>query len=956
MAILVSPGVDVQIIEESMYGSAGPGTVPLIVFATRSNKASPTGVGIAPGTIAGEAGKLYLATSQRELNQTFGNPYFTTVQGTPVHGHELNEYGLHAAYQFLGINNRAYVMRADIDLEQLESSVSAPRGNPVDGTYWLDLVDSQFGVFQSTGATSLDPFLKQNVLVVSDRSQYDAETGLPVDGFGEDGDFCVITAESHNRIFERIDGSWLLLGSQAWKFTRNVVRGTNPMAGLTAGDSFSINGITVTITTNNITQTVLDINAVITASASLNNKVTASTDSAGRLSLNFVLPSIELYNVTGSPLEAMSITEGKYDGVKLAYAPHNRVPQKSVFGDVWIKTTAINNGSKLVVKVARGGSFSTVEVPFYKDDATAKAALSGSLTAGALYVQFNTEGTDAAPLAGHSIKRWTGNTWADLSYEASYNAPASEPEDGTLWFNADFRADIMVGDGDQWLGYRQMYPQTDASGIQIAGSAPITQLNGNGLVDNDLWLDASDLENYPKIYRFQEASRRWVSVDNTDQTTPYGIVFADAREDSGQDYLGQGEVEGFSYVYNSDANEDMVLSNYVDPDCIDPRTFSAGTLLFNTRYSTYNVKKWNSTWFAEGSYDENTDFTQNTYTVGRDDIMFAPVEKAGRWVTASGNAVDGSPYMGRKAQRQMVVTALAACIAGNQEIRSELVYYNLLAAPGYPEMIDEMITLNVDQKEVAFIVGDTPARLKPSGTAIQKWATNANNAASNGDKGLTSANPYVGLYYPWGLSTNVDGTEIMVPPSTIALRTIAYNDQVAYPWFAPAGFTRGLVSNAASVGYLSDEGEYTPVILNAGQRDVLYLNKINPIAYMPNRGLVVYGQKTLSPIEAATDRINVARLANYMKYNLDNLAKPFLFEQNDLQTRDAFKITIERFLVGLVGLRALEDFAVLCDTSNNTPERRDRNELWCDIFIKPLKAVEFIYLPVRIRNSGDSLN
>jgi phage tail sheath protein FI len=264
-----------------------------------------------------------------------------------------------------------------------------------------------------------------------------------------------------------------------------------------------------------------------------------------------------------------------------------------------------------------------------------------------------------------------------------------------------------------------------------------------------------------------------------------------------------------------------------------------------------------------------------------------------------------------------------------------------------------MLTLNTDQKEISFIIGDTPARLKPNQVAT--WATNANNAAGNGEIGLTASNVYIGLYYPWGLSTNIDGTEVMVPPSTVALRTMAYNDQVAYPWFAPAGFQRGLITNASSVGYLSDEGEFTPVILNQGQRDVLYTNKINPLAYIPGRGLVVYGQKTLSPLESALDRVNVARLANYLKFNLNNLVKPFLFEQNDAITRDAAKTTVERFLMGLVGLRALEDFAVLCDTQNNTPERRDRNELWIDILIKPLKAIEFIYIPVRIRNSGDSL-
>lgn len=952
MTTLVSPGVDVQIINEAIYSSSGPGTIPLIVIATRNNKASPTGVGIAPGTVPSEAGKLYLATSQRELNQTFGDPVFATVQGTPVHAHELNEYGLHAAYQFLGINNAAYVVRADIDLNELEASVSAPRGAPLNGTYWLDLVNTQFGLFQSTGASSLDPFLKQPILVVSEAANYDIATGFPAAAFGEDGDFAVVTIEATNRMFEKLNGVWYLVGSNNWKMTRNLIRGSNPITNITPNDSFSINGVVVVLTTNSVQQTILDINAAIAAAPSLANKIVATNDSLGRISFNFILDSVEFQNVTGTPLAAMQISAGVTKSVKLTYATHNRVPQGSIAGDVWIKTTSINSGTKFVVKYysSSTGSFVVADAPMYADDVAAAAALGANPPYGTVYVKYNVEGTGQYPLAGQQLRVWQGS-WSPLVYEQSYVEPSTDPVDGRMWYNTNFQADIMVCDGDQWLGYRKMYPMTDKHGVQIAGSAPSYQLDGSALVDNDLWLDSSDLENYPKLYRYQAASRRWVLIDNTDQTTPYGIVFADARENSGPNYTGAT----VDYVRNSTSENDLVLSNYVDPDCVDPRTHSAGTLLFNTRFSTYNVKQWQGSYFAEGGYDANTDFSMNTYTVGLDTVVFPPVSKVGRWVTTSGNKVDGSPYMGRKAQRAMVVRAMAAVVAGNQEIRSEMVYYNLLAAPGYPELIDEMITLNTDQKEVSFIVGDTPARLTPDSTSIQRWATNANNAASNGDEGLTSSNVNVGVYYPWGLSTNVDGTEIMVPPSTIALRTIAYNDQVAYQWFAPAGFTRGLVTNAASVGYLTSEGEYQPVILNQGQRDTLYSNKINPIAYIPNRGLVVYGQKTLSPVASALDRINVARLANYLRYNLDNIAKPFLFEQNDLQTRDAFKNTIERFLIGLVGLRALEDFAVVCDTSNNTPERRNRNELWCDMYIQPIKSVEFIYLPVRIRNSGDSL-
>jgi phage tail sheath protein FI len=274
-----------------------------------------------------------------------------------------------------------------------------------------------------------------------------------------------------------------------------------------------------------------------------------------------------------------------------------------------------------------------------------------------------------------------------------------------------------------------------------------------------------------------------------------------------------------------------------------------------------------------------------------------------------------------------------------------------MAAPGYPELIPEFVSLNTDMNDTAFCVADTPIRLPPNGTSIQDWAQNVNDAPADGEDGLVTGDKYTAVYYPWGLSTNLDGTEIMIPPSAIALVTMAYNDNVAWPWYAPAGFNRGLVTNATSVGYLGSDGSYIPTILNQGQRDVLYTNRVNPIAYIPNRGLVVYGQKTLSPVSTALDRINVSRLCNYIAYNLDNLLKPFLFEQNVASTRATAAATCERFFNRLVGLNGLYDYAVICDLSNNTPDRIDANELWIDAAVQPVKSVEFIYVPVRILNT-----
>ena len=263
-----------------------------------------------------------------------------------------------------------------------------------------------------------------------------------------------------------------------------------------------------------------------------------------------------------------------------------------------------------------------------------------------------------------------------------------------------------------------------------------------------------------------------------------------------------------------------------------------------------------------------------------------------------------------------------------------------------------MLALSVDRKDTVFALIDPPFRLKADASSVKNWANNSGNAVEIGEDGLLSGSSQAAVYYPHGLSTNLDGKNVMVPASHMALRTIAYNDQVAFPWFAPAGFQRGLVSNATSVGYLDPaEGEFTPVAVNEGQRDAYYLNKVNPISNFPGRGIAVFGQKTLNASASALDRINVSRLVIYIREQLDDAVKPFLFEPNDSVTRSNAKGVVDRFLSELVSQRGLFDFVTVCDTSNNTPARIDRNELHIDVAIQPVKAVEFIYIPIRIQNT-----
>jgi hypothetical protein len=381
-------------------------------------------------------------------------------------------------------------------------------------------------------------------------------------------------------------------------------------------------------------------------------------------------------------------------------------------------------------------------------------------------------------------------------------------------------------------------------------------------------------------------------------------------------------------------------------------------LLWNLRRSGGNVKRYANNYIDTTGDNPRTSQSNgtnngNAFVSGSGQAMNEYATD--RWVTASGNNEDGSGSFGRKAQRKVVVQAMKSVVDTSEEIRDEeRRNFNLIAAPGYPELMSNLVNLNIDRGVTAFVVGDTPLRLRSDATSLTTWGTNANLVTDNGDDGVVTYDEYLATFYPNGFTTDLSGAPAVVPASHMMLRTIALSDSVSYPWFAPAGTRRGGITNATAVGFIDAlSGEFQTVALNEGQRDTLYDLKINPIPFFNGVGLVAYGQKTRARNASALDRINVARLVVYLRSQLNRLARPYIFEPNDKITRDEIKQAVESLLLELVGLRALNDFAVVCDESNNTPSRIDRNELYVDIAIEPIKAVEFIYIPLRVKNTGE---
>jgi len=1083
---LVSPGVEVSIIDESNYLPAATNSVPYILVATAENKVSGSGTGVAAGTTAANANEVYLISSQRELANTFGNPFFySTTAGTAINGYELNEYGLLAAYSVLGVSNRAYVQRVNIDLSELTASLTRPTGNPAAGAWWLDTDSTQWGIFEWSATTNTFTNKVPTVITSTD----DLDTGIPKASIGSIGDYAIVATNANNPLYYKSPGltvtatagnteivaanSWVLVGSDDWKNSWPSVIGTETSPTITAGHTIFLNDTLITASGTTASSLAIDINDASIAGVAakvVDGKLQLyiDSDATNDGSTNDGNGILDIAAGTGTILTDVGISPRIYYAPLVQQSPHYTNPQWRTTdeqphptGSVWGKTTSVNLGADLSVKQWDSTLAAFVEqaCPIYENDQTANKELDPAgggqnILAENTYAQYDVSeddtftlkiferfatgatsitGDDTAPtftgtdtftiqasaansttltsavtatlggtsaadfveaflaanvanttasvtasgavniqhtLGGVIVLKDTSGTpvadagitsaldgvragndsdlilsnWialgGDNGYTASTSEPSTDPANGTYWYySATDQVDIMIHDGTAWKGYQNVtsdargydLSQTNSTGPIVSASAPTAQTDGSALVFGDLWIDTSDLENYPGIYRWERVSGvdQWVLIDNTDQTTTDGVLFADAR------WATSGTVDPITADIPSITS--LLTSDYLDIDAPDSSLYPAGMLLFNLRRSGFNVKEFRVDYFNA------TDFPDDSLPSTKD-----------AWVTANANKNDGSPYMGRKAQRQLVVSAMKAGIDANTDIREEQRTFNLIAAPGYPELISNMVALNNERNNTAFVIGDTPLRLEDTGEAIIDWATNANGEGTDSEDGLVTSDPYLGTFYPSAQTTDLSGNTVVVPPSHMIMRTIVRSDDVSFPWLAPAGTRRGTVDNATAIGYVNAQtGEFESTAVRQGLRDTLYENSINPITFIPGTGIVNYGNKTEASTPSALDRINVARLVAFIRGRLESIGKSFIFEPNDQLTRDEIKGAIEGLMNDLVAKRGIFDYLVVCDESNNTPARIDRNELYVDIAIEPVKAVEFIFIPVRIKNTGE---
>ena len=315
-----------------------------------------------------------------------------------------------------------------------------------------------------------------------------------------------------------------------------------------------------------------------------------------------------------------------------------------------------------------------------------------------------------------------------------------------------------------------------------------------------------------------------------------------------------------------------------------------------------------------------------------------PNSGSGIFDGGTGGNLDGAPLFGADGIADNAIQGLqeddytdAISILKNKDEYK----FKTLVAPGLTQQFASNVVSTIIENTTArgdsFFVAD----LVDYGAITSTVTTEAGEIDSS----------FAAAYWPWVLVRSTDlGRNVWCPASTVIPGVYAKNDSLAAPWFAPAGLTRGGITNVVRVEKK----------LPKATRDTLYGNKVNPIATFPGQGIAVFGQKTLQNAKSALDRVNVRRMLLDVKDTINGFSRSILFEQNTEATRDRFVRLATPYLESLVQRQGLYAFQVKMDGQLNTPDIIDENKLVGQVFLQPTKTAEFIVLDFTLTPTGAS--
>jgi len=290
----------------------------------------------------------------------------------------------------------------------------------------------------------------------------------------------------------------------------------------------------------------------------------------------------------------------------------------------------------------------------------------------------------------------------------------------------------------------------------------------------------------------------------------------------------------------------------------------------------------------------------------------------------------------------------------------DVIEHNVVTAPGLsdPLVTDYLVDMAEERQDTLAII-DIENDYKPrfellAGQILtNRTALPDPSAAVSTMKTRGFDSSYGAAYYPAvQIRDRGSNTVLYVPATVAALSAFGYTERVAEPWFAPAGFNRGGLSDG-STGIVATGVSKR---LSSKERDDLYGVNVNPIAQFPQEGVVIFGQKTLQASASALDRVNVRRLLIYIKKEISRIANTILFQPNVRDTWNRFLLRATPLLNSVKARFGLEDYRLILDETTTTPDLVDRNVLYARVLLKPARAIEFIAIDFEIFRSGASFD
>lgn len=388
-------------------------------------------------------------------------------------------------------------------------------------------------------------------------------------------------------------------------------------------------------------------------------------------------------------------------------------------------------------------------------------------------------------------------------------------------------------------------------------------------------------------------------------------------------------------------NISLIVSN---GSGVDPATGDA-TYKITVRESGATVEVFDLLLIGD-SYTSQDNYISTRINGVSDYISVAPVsgqtsmEVSSTAITLAGGD-DGAPatvsdYIGTAAQSSSIPATGLQLFTD-----AENVDVNILAVPdiSHRTIISELISICEARKDSIALID------VPYGKSVQQavaWANGLGGGATDPTAAINSS--YAAIYYPWvQVYDGYNDANTWIPPSGHAAGAMAYTDNVAESWWAPAGLQRAVLTDVLEVEHSATQGE----------RDYMYSNGnvLNPIIDYPSQGIVIWGQRTATRTSSALDRINVRRMMLYLEKAVTVAVRPLVFQPNDEETWADFRNLVEPICEDIKARRGLYDYSVVCDDTTNTAAVINQNQMKAKVLVQPTKTAEMITIDFTLLNN-----